>query len=173
MTKEEFEKIKATRLDIASRKRDSGSFETIQFADAREIDYLLEQIKGVSFDGIDEKITKAIAALDQKCIEARVQLDEKFLRANTELKQELTETINRLDTNYEKKTNDLDNKIRSIPKLPIGSMVQFTGTTIPDGWAYCDGSEMTDSKFTELKKIIGAQFNNKLPDLDNYIINYK
>lgn len=136
MTREEFEKIKATRLDIASRKRDSGSFETIQFADAREIDYLLELIEGLSLDGIDEKIKAATDAL------------------KTELNKEIEE-------------------LKKIPKLPIGSMVQFTGAIVPDGWAYCDGSEMADSKFTELKKVIGTQFNNKLPDLDNYIISYK
>lgn len=136
MTREEFEKIKATRLDIASRKRDSGSFETIQFADAREIDYLLELIEGLSLDGIDEKIKAATDAL------------------KTELNKEIEE-------------------LKKIPKLPIGSMVQFTGAVVPDGWAYCDGSEMADSKFTELKKVIGTQFNNKLPDLDNYIISYK
>ena len=136
MTREEFEKIKATRLDIASRKRDSGSFETIQFADAREIDYLLELTEGLSLDGIDEKIKAATDAL------------------KTELNKEIEE-------------------LKKIPKLPIGSMVQFTGAIVPDGWAYCDGSEMADSKFTELKKVIGTQFNNKLPDLDNYIISYK
>lgn len=151
MTKEEFEKIKATRLDIASRKRDSGSFETIQFADAREIDYLLELIKGVSFDGIDEKIAKA----------------------NEQLKNELKEAIKEIDNKYETKTNELNDKIVTLPKLPIGSMIQFTGAIIPDGWAYCNGNEMADVKFEKLKEIIGIQFNNKLPDIDNYIISYK
>jgi microcystin-dependent protein len=63
----------------------------------------------------------------------------------------------------------------SIPQFPIGSVISYAGTTAPNGWLFCDGSEVKTSDFTELFDTIGYTYGDvnileglgtfKLPDL--------
>ena len=59
--------------------------------------------------------------------------------------------------------------------VPIGSILPYAGITAPDGYLFCDGSEIERAKFSDLFDIIGNVYNGasslvgvntfKLPDL--------
>lgn len=59
--------------------------------------------------------------------------------------------------------------------VPIGAMLPYAGTTAPDGYLFCDGSEIERDKFQDLFDIIGVFYNGtasligvntfRLPDL--------
>ena len=59
--------------------------------------------------------------------------------------------------------------------VPIGSILPYAGITAPDGYLFCDGSEIERAKFSDLFDIIGVTYNGaaalvgvntfKLPDL--------
>lgn len=58
---------------------------------------------------------------------------------------------------------------------PVGSIVPFAGSTVPDGWLLCDGSEKSQSTYADLYSAIGTTYNSgyssttsgyfRLPDL--------
>ncbi len=59
--------------------------------------------------------------------------------------------------------------------VPIGAIVCYAGITAPDGYLFCDGSEIERAKFSDLFDVIGVTYNGaaalvgvntfKLPDL--------
>lgn len=63
----------------------------------------------------------------------------------------------------------------AIPVTPTGVVLPFAGTTPPQGWLFCDGSEVLVSAYPELFDTIGYQFGDisvllglgtfKLPDM--------
>ena len=47
---------------------------------------------------------------------------------------------------------------------PIGTILPFGGTNIPQGWKYCDGSELSKTEYADLYAVIGDSFKgNKTP----------
>ena len=64
--------------------------------------------------------------------------------------------------------------------VPVGGIMAFSGTVIPDGYALCDGSQLSVSEFPELFTQIGSTYNEttdtdgslfRVPDLrDRFII---
>jgi microcystin-dependent protein len=50
------------------------------------------------------------------------------------------------------------NFLKTIPLVPAGAIMPFGGTTAPDGWLICDGSEVKISDYTTLYNIIKYNF---------------
>ena len=42
--------------------------------------------------------------------------------------------------------------------VPLGGIVQFAGTTAPNGWLICDGSEVSRETYSDLFAIIGTTY---------------
>lgn len=63
---------------------------------------------------------------------------------------------------------------------PVGSIVPFAGSTVPDGWLLCDGSEKSQSTYADLYSAIGTTYNSgyssttsgyfRLPDLRGILL---
>ena len=53
------------------------------------------------------------------------------------------------------------NFLKSIPLMPPGVMLPYGGEEAPEGWLFCDGSEVNIADFTELFKIINYNFRDK------------
>ena len=47
--------------------------------------------------------------------------------------------------------------------VPIGAILPYAGTTAPDGYLFCDGSEIERTKFGDLFDIIGVFYNGAAP----------
>jgi microcystin-dependent protein len=47
--------------------------------------------------------------------------------------------------------------------VPIGAIIPYAGTTAPDGYLFCDGSEIERTKFGDLFDIIGVFYNGAAP----------
>ena len=47
--------------------------------------------------------------------------------------------------------------------VPIGAILPYAGTTAPDGYLFCDGSEIERTKFGDLFDIIGVFYNGVAP----------
>jgi microcystin-dependent protein len=81
--------------------------------------------------------------------------------------------INRVGVGLKKisKTTFLSN----VATVPIGSLIPFAGTTLPNGYLLCDGAEVQISQYPELFAVIGVTYNGpvallglatfRLPDL--------
>lgn len=54
--------------------------------------------------------------------------------------------------------------------IPIGTILPYAGVNPPDGFLFCDGSEVQRIKFPELYDIIGTRYNGSAPlvGLDTY-----
>ena len=51
--------------------------------------------------------------------------------------------------------------------MPVGAVVPFAGTAIPDGWLLCNGEDYDIQVYNKLYETINAK---KLPDLDNRLV---
>lgn len=60
----------------------------------------------------------------------------------------------------------VDVNIKALDSMVIGSIIQFVGTTIPNGWLECDGSTITQSAYPELYDLIGGT----LPDFRGRVL---
>ena len=49
--------------------------------------------------------------------------------------------------------------------VPVGTIIDFAGNTIPDGWLKCDGSVFDPNTYPELRAVLGR---NNVPDLINH-----
>ena len=54
----------------------------------------------------------------------------------------------------------LDINIKALDSMPIGSIIAFAGTTIPNGWLECNGASITQSSYPDLYAIIGGTLPN-------------
>ncbi|MGV3508136.1 MAG: phage tail protein [Sphingobacteriaceae bacterium] len=51
--------------------------------------------------------------------------------------------------------------------MPVGSIIAYGGSTVPEGWLLCDGQAMAgDQKYNDLRQVIG----NNTPDLRSRFI---
>ena len=53
--------------------------------------------------------------------------------------------------------------LSTVATVPIGSLVSFAGTTLPNGYLLCDGAEVSISSYPELFAIIGTSYNGSVP----------
>ena len=77
-----------------------------------------------------------------------------------------TLTAGKLNTNFQ----TLKTAIASIETIPPGTIVAFGGTTAPTGWLLCDGTQISQTTYSNLYAAIGCNFgcsggNFHLPDL--------
>ena len=107
----------------------------------------------------DEKISEAISSKADTSY-VNNQLSLKADKSNTYTKEEIDEK--------------LDNPTITGDTLPVGSVVEWTGTQTPQNWLLCDGREVSRTAYSELFAAIGTvwgagdgstSFN--LPDLRN------
>ena len=54
------------------------------------------------------------------------------------------------------------NFLNSIPVIPVGTILPFAGTTAPDGYLFCDGSEVQRERYQTLFNIIGFTYRDQL-----------
>jgi microcystin-dependent protein len=47
---------------------------------------------------------------------------------------------------------------KSVPRIPIGSIIPYAGVTAPVGWLFCDGSEVEIANFADLFKVISFTY---------------
>jgi len=53
--------------------------------------------------------------------------------------------------------------LSTVATVPIGSLVSFAGTTLPNGYLLCDGAEVSISSYPELFATIGTSYNGSVP----------
>ena len=114
----------------------------------------------VATSGIDTKLaTKANASdvytktdTDEKISEAvSSKADTSYVNTQLALKADKSDT-------YTKKEIDekLDNPTITGDTLPIGSVIEWTGTQTPQNWLLCDGREVSRTTYSELFAAIGT-----------------
>lgn len=63
---------------------------------------------------------------------------------------------------YKDKTNDVWKKISGYIQLgndvPIGTILPFSGTTIPDGYLFCNGTSLLRTDYPDLFNVIGTTY---------------
>jgi len=76
------------------------------------------------------------------------------------------------DSFYINKPLDVNGRIQDKTGFvsPVGSVIAFAGSTAPDGWLLCDGSNYSSANFPDLHAVIGTSFgstggNFHVPDL--------
>jgi microcystin-dependent protein len=76
------------------------------------------------------------------------------------------------DSIYMNKPLDVNGRIQDKTGFvsPVGSVIAFAGSTAPDGWLLCDGSNYSSANFPDLHAVIGTSFgstggNFHVPDL--------
>lgn len=53
--------------------------------------------------------------------------------------------------------------LSKVATVPIGSLVSFAGTTLPNGYLLCDGAEVPISSYPELFAVLGTTYNGSVP----------
>ena len=43
--------------------------------------------------------------------------------------------------------------------VPIGTVIDYAGSTAPDGWLFCDGSEVSETTYAALFAVLGSTYN--------------
>ena len=75
--------------------------------------------------------------------------------------------------------NQMDNIQNELPKItPLGVVEMYSGSSIPNNYAKCDGRELDQTEFSDLFKVIGKTFNKSntatgkfcLPDLSGRFV---
>mgnify|MGYP001241598011 CR=1 FL=1 len=52
--------------------------------------------------------------------------------------------------------------LKSVPRTPVGTVVQYAGEVAPPGWLFCTGDEIRKSSYTLLWETIGHRFRDPL-----------
>lgn len=111
--------------------------------------------------GTNKKITKAnarFASGDEISIGTTQPVEDEKLWIKSD---ETTDQARYKDGNTWKELS-----IKALDSMVIGSIIQFVGTTIPNGWLECDGSTITQSAYPELYDLIGGT----LPDFRGRVL---
>ena len=72
-----------------------------------------------------------------------------------------------------KQMEDLQMEVAKIKPVPLGVVEMYSGSSIPDNYAVCDGQALSQTSYPDLYKVIGTKFNKTgtaagmfcLPDL--------
>ena len=114
----------------------------------------------VATSGIDTKLaTKANASdvytktdTDEKISEAvSSKADTSYVNGQLALKADKSDTYTK-----EEIDEKLDNPTITGDTLPVGSVVEWTGTQTPQNWLLCDGREVSRTTYSELFAAIGT-----------------
>lgn len=54
-------------------------------------------------------------------------------------------------------TNILDN-VKSLNSVPVGTIIEYVNSTIPEGWLLCNGAEISRTQYSELFSVIGTTY---------------
>ena len=114
----------------------------------------------VATSGIDTKLATKANASD---VYTKTDTDEKISEAisgkadTSYVNEQLALKANKSDT-YTKEEIDekLDNPTITGDTLPVGSVVEWTGTQTPQNWLLCDGREVSRTTYSELFAAIGT-----------------
>jgi len=105
------------------------------------------------------------------------QADEFLVQGDSKyLQMKFTSTAAELRTDadsiYMNKPLDVNGRIQDKTGFvsPVGSVIAFAGSTAPDGWLLCDGSNYSSANYPDLYAVIGTSFgstggNFHVPDL--------
>ena len=114
----------------------------------------------VATSGIDTKLaTKANASdvytktdTDEKISEAvSSKADTSYVNGQLALKADKSDTYTK-----EEIDEKLDNPTITGDTLPVGSVIEWTGTQTPQNWLLCDGREVSRTTYSELFAAIGT-----------------
>jgi microcystin-dependent protein len=103
----------------------------------------------LSITNFQKQITTALAMIDRKVTYLYKNLnsgDRNFGFHNTDpqFTVDVTGTINTSEDYYRK----------GYPLMPAGTLIQFAGVDVPNGWLLCDGSTLLISNYQELFNMI-------------------
>lgn len=56
-----------------------------------------------------------------------------------------------------------DTFIKKMPLVPVGGIISFAGSTLPEGFLLCDGSEVVQSDYSKLHAVIGNTYGTAAP----------
>jgi len=56
-------------------------------------------------------------------------------------------------------------KAKGTELYPVGSIIAYTGNTLPIGWLLCNGKPFDKTRYPLLNVILGSQFNGNTPNL--------
>lgn len=64
--------------------------------------------------------------------------------------------------------------------IPVGTVVSHTGTTVPNGWLFCDGAAVSRTTYADLFNVISTNYGAgngtttfNIPDSTGSIISYQ
>jgi microcystin-dependent protein len=99
-----------------------------------------------------------------------VQGDSKYLQMK--FSSTAAELRTDADSIYMNKPLDVNGRIQDKTGFvsPVGSVIAFAGSTAPDGWLLCDGSNYSSANYPDLYAVIGTSFGSTggyfhVPDL--------
>lgn len=141
-TKKVTKQMLLTDID-ASEVKIGDLSEATQINDA---DYLI-----INQSGTNKKISKAnarFASGDEISIGTTQPSEEEKLWINSSLS---TNQAKYKDGNTWKELS-----IKALDSMPIGSIIAFAGTTIPNGWLECNGSAVSRTTYADLFSTIGT-----------------
>lgn len=127
----------------------------------------------IEFDGKTGTSLKTFeTTIDPGFISSKTTVENGILLENDEF------IINRINNNEGLLKVSKSSLLRSIPQLPVGTIMPFAGSTLPDPrlyggyWLLCDGSLYTEEEFADLYLIIGDTYDTtvlpgtfRVPDL--------
>lgn len=57
---------------------------------------------------------------------------------------------------------ELRNELAAVQPAPLGIVQMWAGTTVPEGYVLCNGQELRETEYPELRKALGTTFNTAL-----------
>lgn len=137
----------------------SGSSDRLSSATTFAIDGDVE-FDSFAFDGQSGGNTKSF---DIRIRNSFISNKESLLNANNEDEILISKTSGETGIFRMSKRNFL----KTIPLVPVGSIMAYGGVEAPPGWLLCDGSEVQKSDFNDLWQTIGFNFRDSTLISDN------
>ena len=101
----------------------------------------------------------------------KTETDNKYVSQDTERVVDVTydSAENTLSVSYLPSGSVSDYSL-VYPEFPVGMITMWAGTTAPNGWVLCDGRDISDTRFQNLREVLGT---NTTPDLrGRFIVGY-
>ena len=113
--------------------------------------------------------------LDSKIDLIRDESNARIEQLNANLISEIDSTKSELQNSIKTLDTELDNLALTL--VPTGAMFPFAGTSAPSGYLFCNGQQVSRTKYSRLFNVIGTLYGNgngtdtfNLPDYRNRVL---
>ena len=114
-------------------------------------------------------LSNKVVARNNLDVFSRTESDQRYLTAGLNLSDLTNKSLGRSNLGVYS-TDEVDTLLSGFNSVPVGAIMLFPVSNVPDGWFKCNGASLSKTTYSELYDVIGGTYGQtsttfRLPDL--------